>query len=1240
MSSALQFIDLFLHINTLSSAVKEGIAMRCFCLPGFLSSELRGFIERGILKKRGPAWEPMESPLDSPGSENTTALMRSTLQNLTPQDVAFLTIFAIAPFAMDIGMAIALASSDEHRARHLLESACAIGYMGSQNDSVFLNSSLFREAISAFQSPEATLSLARNSLNVLRTRTTHQPSQHDALLAAFAVHAHDNAAVIHHALAASHYFESMNRLGDALHYCRLAADAVPVSEIHRHSEIFERVLELLDRIGNTDEFNAIACILQKTLPEDAYLQRINLFKLLAHHHSELLQLRESTRFAAMGMRLAKRQNLRNEISNCLEILAQNQLRQGRPTNAIKTISVCISIRRNEQIVNDYESAFGILAGAYYMEGNYTKALACAVEVLRRLPNRPRDRNKIPVLNNLGILYMESGDLALARKVLSKCRQLAEAWAEFRGISHCHSNLVVFHLYEGDLSQSVIHARRVFQVLEMARALYGYGQSQLSLAEALLLRGQIDDSLDAIAKAQAASVESGDAMNELLARLQKAWVLYHAGAYEQAKASFTEIELPLDKAGYRVHQVSCGLGLSNVETARGEFQFARERLERIYARLPRQHIISDLVYRISKGRYHAAMNEYAQARRSFAAAEALARSHGFRPYVFEAQLSLAQCFLALGESEEAAYYLKRLYGLNERLRYRLLEPWLHLAFADHLASAGDFWEEKRHLLNARTALLELAHNIGDLTLREHFLNRPDSRSLLQRSEDVEDLLYSHSSRIAHAPPVSNALESIARINEQLHRRDSMKSTLSLIVDEALRLSGAERGIIFLFDPSGREELKVARNLGRRSLADARRYTRTALLAIRRGDIVFAADTFTDPTFSGSESITHHRIRSVVCVPLRSRLSIIGALYLDSRRRGLHARPDLLKSLEIFSQQAAAALERAARYFHINEENRKLRENARLDHPKLIGQGSHFTHLKQLIAAAGSSHLPVLILGESGTGKELIARAIHESGPRAEEPFLSVDCGALPDNLVESELFGYRKGAFTGAETNKEGLFVAARGGTIFLDEIANTSPVLQTKLLRAIQEREIRPLGSTESMPFKARIVAATNRDLRKESREGRFRQDLLFRLNGLIIETTPLRNRKGDIPLLIGHFLQEYRHRTGRKIWSMSDQALQALGHHDWPGNVRELQNCIERAMALARGDTIDLGDLPDSIRSTSVVSWDKKNGEHRLIEEALSLCAGDKTRAADYIGWNRQKLYRKMAHYNIPRDFGRRNTA
>ena len=302
------------------------------------------------------------------------------------------------------------------------------------------------------------------------------------------------------------------------------------------------------------------------------------------------------------------------------------------------------------------------------------------------------------------------------------------------------------------------------------------------------------------KAKALAHDNGDAVNELLAGLQRGWVLFHLGDYAEASRVFSEVETPLEKAGYRVHQVNCALGLVNADIALGDLSSAGRRLDELSSKLPRQHMVSDLLYRISVGRYCTAKGDLPSACRAFTSAGALARSRGYRPFDFEAHLALAQCLLASGQMEEARRVLRRLVGLNERLKYRLLAA---LAPYGHGGSRGG----RGKGLGAQASLAQCSGppcssfpatlRIGDL--RGHFLNRPDSRALLQRSENVEDILYLGFAPAPETPRAANVLESIARINEQLHRRDSLKSTLALIVDEALRFSGAERGIIFLSIP---------------------------------------------------------------------------------------------------------------------------------------------------------------------------------------------------------------------------------------------------------------------------------------------------------------------------------------------------------------------------------------------------------------------------------------------------------
>src|SRR6204780_3368237 len=275
-----------------------------------------------------------------------------------------------------------------------------------------------------------------------------------------------------------------------------------------------------------------------------------------------------------------------------------------------------------------------------------------------------------------------------------------------------------------------------------------------------------------------------------------------------------------------------------------------------------------------------------------------------------------------------------------------------------------------------------------------------------------------------------------------------------------------------------------------------------------------------------------------------------------------------------------LERVSNHLKLKTENRLLREKlkSKQGYGGIIGRSPEMEKLYRIIAKAANSSHPVLILGESGTGKEMVARSIHYSGPFHDKPFIPVDCGSLVPTLIESELFGYVKGAFTGANRSKDGLLVSAEGGTVFLDEIGELSIDLQAKLLRALQEKEVRPVGATHRVPIKARIVAATNRDLAVMVDKGTFRKDLFYRLNVVNLRLPSLRDRREDIPLLAAHFLDRISREHGTKF-TLSDEALRTMMRHDWPGNVRELENSLERACALSSGPVLHLGDLPTQLQ-------------------------------------------------------------
>ncbi|HVJ20216.1 MAG TPA: sigma-54 dependent transcriptional regulator [Polyangiaceae bacterium] len=337
--------------------------------------------------------------------------------------------------------------------------------------------------------------------------------------------------------------------------------------------------------------------------------------------------------------------------------------------------------------------------------------------------------------------------------------------------------------------------------------------------------------------------------------------------------------------------------------------------------------------------------------------------------------------------------------------------------------------------------------------------------------------------------------------------------------------------------------------------------------------------------------------------------------------------------------ALALERAVRHRTMSDELRRLRRRVEdRELPDVIGTSVAMQRVADIVNRVAESDTNVLITGESGTGKELVARAVHERSGR-KGAFLAINCAAVPENLLESELFGHMRGAFTDARTSRTGLFVEADQGTLFLDEIADMPLGMQAKLLRVLQERKVRPLGATQEIPFDARIVAATNKDLESEVAEKHFREDLYYRINVVRIDMPSLRSRGNDVLLLAQHFLERAAARTGKNVNRLGRLVAERLVNYDWPGNVRELENCMERSVALARFDEITLDDLPVKIREhrpTEVftVSDDPNDlpamhvVEERYIRKVLAAVGGNKTLAAKVLGFDRRTLYRKLERY------------
>jgi transcriptional regulator with GAF, ATPase, and Fis domain len=506
----------------------------------------------------------------------------------------------------------------------------------------------------------------------------------------------------------------------------------------------------------------------------------------------------------------------------------------------------------------------------------------------------------------------------------------------------------------------------------------------------------------------------------------------------------------------------------------------------------------------------------------------------------------------------------------------------------------------------------------------------------------DVLYLQPDKILSELPATsrlarnlNALLKISRVVHSIRDLEALQAEILTLIFE---VAPAERGAILLdgTDPENFASIYARNRLG----VDPKsvRVSRTvARQVIEQGVAILGSDVTRDGNFSAVESIVISQVRSLLCVPLMVFEKVIGCIYLDSTNPVARFDKDHLELVTAIAGISAVALENARQIEWLREENIRLNTEINLDH-NLVGESPRMKDVYQFLGRVARTDSTVLIDGESGTGKELAARAIHKNSARADKPFVAINCAALTETLLESELFGHEKGSFTGAFAQKKGKLEMAHGGVVFLDEIGELPPLMQSKLLRVIQEREFERVGGVRSISVDIRLLAATNRNLPECVKAGTFRQDLFYRLNVVSITMPALRDRKEDIPVLARYFINKHAQKCKVKPRAMSEEARACLMNYDWPGNVRELENAIERALVLGSAEMILPEDLPESVleRATpSSVGSAKyhsalKDVKKQLILNALEEAKGSYTEAARALGLHPNYLHRLIRNLDL----------
>ena len=511
-----------------------------------------------------------------------------------------------------------------------------------------------------------------------------------------------------------------------------------------------------------------------------------------------------------------------------------------------------------------------------------------------------------------------------------------------------------------------------------------------------------------------------------------------------------------------------------------------------------------------------------------------------------------------------------------------------------------------------------------------LRKQDARYL----RDLEDIQLEN---IKAASRTLGDLNALLRISKAVNSVRGLEALEKQVLESIFEVAPADRAAILLCEHGAEEWTSVFGWDRRAGPSQAVQVSRTIVSQVLSDGVAVLSNDVPAESFSDTESILERRIRGVLAVPLEVFDRILGVIYLDASNPEARFDENHLQLLTAIGSIAAAALDNARRMESLEQENRRLQDEISLEH-SMVGDSPRMRDVYQFIARVAPRDITVLIFGESGTGKELVARAIHRTSSRASKPCVAINCAALAENLLESELFGHEKGAFTGAIAQKKGKLEVAEGGTVFLDEFGELAPLLQAKLLRVLQEREFERVGGTRTIKLDVRLVTATNRDLEEEVKKGRFREDLFYRLNVVSLRMPPLRERREDIPLLASYFAAKFSQRSNRPVLGVSPQARTCLTNYDWPGNVRELENAIERAVVLGSSDVILPEDLPEAVLeraesagATMTAFHDAlRESKKQLILNAFEQAQGSYTEAAHLLGLHPNYLHRLIRNLNM----------
>ncbi|HZI93076.1 MAG TPA: sigma 54-interacting transcriptional regulator, partial [Patescibacteria group bacterium] len=1019
----------------------------------------------------------------------------------------------------------------------------------------------------------------------------------------------------------AHHFISSPDAARALDYAeRAGAHAMALCASERAIHYFERALEMVG-------------------PGDAP-RRLRVQLNLAHALRQARQNAKAIDAYDRVVKGARAAGLRRLAYEGIDGVMDLSWRTGQHEEAQRIAEKVIPVLRAEGEKGILSGCLCSLANSAATRGRFEEARDLNQQALALRREIEDPHGTAACLNNLGLLDMVLNPTDEGRAQLEEALALRRRLGDHQQAAEVLGNLGVWHRKRGEFTAAAARIEEALEFGRQHRDRWLVGQSQANLASIYLAQARMDRAHAAAREAIVCARAVGDELLECEALDYLGMVERELGRPVEAEAAHERAVTLARRAGLAIQEAYALASLA-LDRPSQDARLLKENLRKA-VKIASPSSSPRLQSRLheASGRASLAGGELVQATQSARLAIETATPGRFTQSIAAGELLLGDCLLAEENDagvDEASQAAGR--AIAAAAPVGLLEAiWQgHAMIAEIARRKGRRALERGALAEAAEALQRAADSMTDEPIRLAYLAAPRRAEVLRRASA---LAVRRKAEAGDGSP-ERALAAIYEIASIINSMSDLDTLLDRVLDVGLGIVGGERGLITLLDDTtGEQRIAAARDLEEETVRDALEYSRSIVKQAAAGRIIVALDASSDDRFKDFKSVGLYAIKSLLCVPMKSHDKIIGTVYVDSRRQGAPFDEQDLRFLEAFANLAAGAVGQARLQERLASENVYLMREAgeRNRYQNIIGKNVKMQAVYDLMEKVAASNLPVLINGESGTGKELVARALHYSGPRRHRKFFSENVAAIPDTLLESEMFGHVRGAFTGADRDRKGLFELADGGTLFLDEIGDMSVPMQSKLLRALQEGEIRPVGGKESRRVDVRIITATNKDLDRMMKEGRFREDLYYRINVVKIPLPSLRERKEDIPLLVDHFLQKITREAGKPPLRMEMGALQLLLRYSWPGNIRELENEVARLAVLCPGDVITQRDLMESGELfDKITSLEEKDSftpleemERRQIVKALMEAAGNRGRAAELLGISRATIFRKLRKFNI----------